>query len=132
MRTSVVSPKILIVEDDKTLTPIWDYITTSVSENSIVDWATSELEAEDYIFQAMRNGKQYDLVIIDIFLDGARTGLDFYERFGHLFHHKMIITSGTDYQKYEEYLVKGNFAPYCLEKPLNPKHCIEIIGNMLT
>jgi hypothetical protein len=67
------NPKILIVEDDKTLEPIWDYVTTKVNNLSKVDWATSELEAEDLIFEAQRDGRQYDLVIVDIFLEGARS-----------------------------------------------------------
>lgn len=125
------NPKILIVEDDKTLEPIWSYITSKVNNKSQVDWATSELEAEDLIFDAMRDGNQYDLVIVDIFLEGARTGLDLYERFGHLFHNRMIITSGTEYQKYAEYLNTGTQAPYCLEKPLVPEECINVIQKML-
>ena len=124
-------PRILIVEDDRTLQPIWSFVASTVDKNVQVDWATSELEAEDLIFEAMRDGKQYDLVIVDIFLEGARTGLDLYERFGHLFHNRMIITSGTEYQKYAEYLNSGTHAPYCLEKPLVPEECINVIGKML-
>lgn len=124
-------PKILIVEDDKTLLPIWSYITTKVNEKAVVDWATSELEAEDLIFNAMRDGYQYDLVIVDIFLEGARTGLDLYERFGHLFYNRMIITSGTEYKNYAEYLKTDTKAPYCLEKPLVPDECIKIIKKMI-
>lgn len=124
-------PKILIVEDDKTLVPIWDYITTKVDNNSKVDWATSELEAEDLIFEALRDGHQYDLVIIDIFLEGSRTGLDLYEKFGHLFHNKMIITTSADYEKYSEYLHSGDARPYCLEKPLAPDECVKVVNKML-
>lgn len=127
----VKDPKILIVEDDKTLVPIWDYITTKVDNHSKVDWATSELEAEDLIFEALRDGHQYDLVIVDIFLEGARTGLDLYEKFGHLFHNKMIITSSADYEKYSEYLHGGDALPYCLEKPLVPDDCVKVVNKML-
>jgi response regulator of citrate/malate metabolism len=125
------NPKILIVEDDKTLEPIWDYVTTKVNNHSKVDWATSELEAEDLIFEAQRDGRQYDLVIVDIFLEGSRTGLDLYEKFGHLFHNKMIITSSADYEKYSEYLQAGTFRPYCLEKPLVPDECVSVVNRML-
>lgn len=135
MKTTTYSediiPRILIVEDDKTLEPVWDFITTKVNKKLQVDWATSELEAEDLIFGAMRDGHQYDLIIVDIFLEGARTGLDLYERFGHLFHNRMIITSGTEYQKYAEYLNEGKTAPYCLEKPLVPEKCVELVNKML-
>jgi response regulator of citrate/malate metabolism len=125
------SPRILIVEDDKTLEPIWSFITTKADKKSQIDWATSELEAEDLIFEAMREGHQYDLVVIDIFLEGSKTGLDLYEKFGHLFHNKMIITSGTDYGHYAEYLNTGSNAPYCLEKPFSAERCVEIVKKML-
>ena len=123
--------RILIVEDDKTLEPIWTFVISKVNKKAEIDWATLELEAEDLIFDAMRDGKQYDLVIVDIFLEGTRTGLDLYERFGHLFHNRMIITSGTEYQKYAEYLNTNSQAPYCLEKPLEPNQCVEIVNKML-
>jgi response regulator of citrate/malate metabolism len=125
------APRILIVEDDKTLEPIWSFVTKKVNKKIQVDWATSELEAEDLIFEAMRDHHQYDLVIVDIFLEGARTGLDLYERFGHLFHNRMIITSGTEYQNYAEYLSQGTEAPYCLEKPLSPEECVKVVSKML-
>jgi response regulator of citrate/malate metabolism len=123
--------RVLIVEDDKTLQPIWSFVASTVSKNIQFDWATSELEAEDLIFEAMRNDYQYDLVIVDIFLEGARTGLDLYERFGHLFHDRMIITSGTEYQNYAEYLRQDAHAPYCLEKPLVPEECVKVVSKML-
>jgi response regulator of citrate/malate metabolism len=125
------SPRILIVEDDKTLEPVWSSIASKADKQSQIDWATSELEAEDLIFESMRDGHQYDLVVIDIFLEGQRTGLDLYEKFGHLFHNKMIITSGTDYRNYAEYLSTGSSAPYCIEKPFKPDECLEIIKKML-
>jgi hypothetical protein len=71
------------------------------------------------------------LVIVDIFLEGARTGLDLYERFGHIFQDKMIITSGTEYQHYVEYLNKNAHPPYCLEKPLIPNECVKLVNKML-
>jgi response regulator of citrate/malate metabolism len=123
--------RILIVEDDKMLEPIWNNVTTRINSKSKIDWATSELEAEDMIFEALRDGHQYDLIIIDIFLEGARTGLDLYERFGHLFPNKIIITSGAEYPVYSEYLNNNSYTPYCLEKPLNPIKCAEVVNQLL-
>jgi hypothetical protein len=58
-------------------------------------------------------------------------GLDLYEKFGHLFHNKMIITSSADYEKYSEYLQNGPSSPYCLEKPLVPDECVSVVTKML-
>ena len=124
-------PRLLIVEDDKCMKPIWSFVTSAVDNNIQVDWATSELEAERIIYQAIKDEHLYDLVIIDIFLEGSRTGLDLYEVFGDLFHDKMIITSGTEYQHYVEYLSKKSNPPYCLEKPLVPEECVKLVNKML-
>lgn len=125
------SPRILIVEDDTTLYHLWSQASSIVSNLVQIDWATSEIEAEELILDSLREGRQYDLLIVDIFLEGTRTGLDLYKRFGHLFYNHIIITSGTEYQKYVEYLNIGSLAPFCMEKPLQPTQCIEVLKRML-
>lgn len=125
------SPRILVVEDDKLLWHLWSLASSKLNINLTIDWATSELEAENLILKSIKEGSKYDLLIIDIFLEGTKTGLDLYKQFRHLFYNHIIITSGADYRHYQEYLNGETPVPYCMEKPLVPKECVKVLKKML-
>lgn len=124
-------PKILIVEDDNMLKPLWSFVTSKVSNKNRIDWVTTELEAEELLKKSIEEKCPYDLVIIDIILDGPRNGFDLYAKYGDVYHDRIIITSGLQYQSYNGYLENGHTLPYCLEKPLVPSECIEAVNKIL-
>lgn len=123
--------KVLIIEDDRTLMTVWSYILSKLNSRVQIDWVTTELEAEELIAKSIKSNKNYDLAIVDIFLEGTRTGLDFFERFKEILQGKIIISSGTDYLLYAEYLQKDSNPPFCLEKPLNLDKSVEVIKRFM-
>ena len=124
-------PRILIVEDDITLEPIWTYVVDRVSRQATVVWATSEAEAEELILSSIQNNCEYDLVITDIFLSGSKTGIDLWSKFYYALHGRMIITSGIEYQKFMKHLGESPAEPLYIQKPLNPNECINAVFGML-
>ena len=124
-------PRILIVEDDITLEPIWAYIVERAERLATVTWATSEFEAESLILDSIDEGNEYDLVITDIFLSGSKTGIDLWARFFDTLRGRMIITSSIEYKKFVQYLGKDAAQPLYIQKPLDPHDCIEAVYGML-
>ncbi len=129
--TSFHQPQILVVEDDVTFEPFWQAIVERADRNAKVFWATSELEAEDMIAKAFETGQGFDLVITDIFLSGARTGIDLWSKFTKALHGKIIITSAIEYEKFMQYFDKSDARPLFLQKPLIPHECVGAIYNSL-
>lgn len=131
MIVPMIAPKILIVEDDISLKPIWFYIIEKVHEKALVVWATSESEAESLIIDAKKAGGGFDLVITDIFLCGSKTGLDLWSRFFDDLNGCIIVTSGVEYNKFVKYFEGSSKQPIYLQKPLMPNECIEVIYGIL-
>ncbi len=126
-----MKPKILVVEDDITFEPYWTAIVERADRNAQVFWATSEMEAENMILDAIESGHEFDLVITDIFLSGSRTGIDLWVKFFQRMHGRIIVTSGIEFQKFVEYFGKSEIRPLYLQKPLVPHDCIGAIYNAL-
>lgn len=123
--------KILIVEDDNMLKPLWSFVTSKVSRQNKIDWVTTEMDAEELLNRSIKERSPYDLIIIDIMLEGPRNGFDLYAKFGDIYHDRIIITSGLQYQSYNGYLDNSHTLPFCLEKPLVPVECIEAVSKIL-
>jgi len=120
--------RVLIVEDDLTVEPIWDVILRRAIDNVGYRWVTTEHAAEE-ILRARRGAKEpeFDLVISDVFLSGPKTGIDLWERFQSSFPGRFILVSGIDRTKLDWYLPKNHERPLYLRKPLNVKEAVEII-----
>lgn len=67
--------KILIVEDDMTLKPIWEKFFRLFSDRLLLEWAVSCEEAIKMVQAAIESNKSYFLIISDIFLAGSKTGI---------------------------------------------------------
>lgn len=124
-------PKVLIVEDDRSLEPIWSYVLERVSRKSIITWAIEEAEAEDLIIQAYNSGNQFDIVITDIYLSGAKTGIDLWNHFYNLLQGKIIVTSSLEYLKFLQSLNENSAQPLFIQKPLRVHECIEAVYGVL-
>lgn len=123
--------RILIVEDDVTSQPIWEYIIERADKNSSCDWAGSYQEADFKIKEVFNRGDKYDLIISDIFLSGAKTGIDLWSRYNHLLEGHMILISGIDHLKLMKRLSGFNGAPLYIKKPLVIDDCIGAVYNVL-
>lgn len=72
--------RVLIVEDDRALETVLNRVLESISPTLTVDWVTTAEEALTRVREASKAGRPYDLVIADIFLEGQRTGLEFWQQ----------------------------------------------------
>jgi DNA-binding NtrC family response regulator len=127
----IARPRILIVEDDTTFEPFWQAIVEKSDRQAQIYWASSELEAERMIFEAIKSEQKFDLVITDIFLSGSRTGIDLWNKFFHKLHGRIIVTSGIEYEKFVQYFENAEMRPLYLQKPLEPAECIGAIYSAL-
>jgi len=120
-----VSKSVLIVEDDRTLKPLWERIFDLIDEDIQVDWITTAEEAEKLIRHRFISGRPYNLVIADISLDGNKTGIDLWNRYGEEANQFAIVSgypiSNYDFQSHLDF----GLPPY-FRKPLNVKLCFEI------
>lgn len=123
--------RILIVEDDRTMEPLWAYILEKVDNKNAYEWVASEGEAERKIEDSLLDGQHFDLVISDIFLSGTRTGLDLWRRFSEPLRGKLILMSAVTKIKFQNYLGTSPTAPVYIQKPLDIHDCIETVYFML-
>lgn len=123
--------RILIAEDDLSIEPIWDYIITKADHNATYEWAITEKDAAELIETSISQGRPYDLVVSDIFLEGEHTGLDLWNRYHKALEGRIILVSSLDYNKMSRYLGHEDETPLYLKKPLVPHECIEAIYGML-
>lgn len=68
--------RVLIVEDDLALKPIWEHILRRQFVDYHLDWAVSCEEAQKLVSFSIVHDSPYSLIVTDLFLSGAGTGLD--------------------------------------------------------
>jgi DNA-binding response OmpR family regulator len=123
--------RILIVEDDVTMEPLWRYVIEVAQPGSIVEWLTSGEAAENRIrtFQDHGRPTSFDLIIADIFLNGDKTGLDLWDSASN---EKFVLMSVLSHQRLETLAANSKKPlPSYLQKPLDPNQCIETVRALL-
>ena len=68
--------KVLIVEDDLSLRPIWENYFKSSRDKIWIEWAVSCEQALVIIAETNRLRQYFTLIVSDVFLAGSGTGLD--------------------------------------------------------
>jgi response regulator of citrate/malate metabolism len=68
--------RVLIVEDDLSLRPLWENFFAVHYSRAWIDWAVSCEQAMVMILEKNKERKKYHLIISDIFLAGSGTGID--------------------------------------------------------
>lgn len=123
-------PRVLIVEDDTTQEPIWDYIIERASGRARLSWATSAVEADAMIAEAADEGEDFDLVISDIFLSGALTGIDLWQSQHNHLRGNFLLVSSIDPVRLHKH-VRGMGSPTYIQKPLKIPETIETVYGLL-
>ncbi len=122
--------RILIVEDDVTAEPLWKHVIQKVSPNATYRWV-SNVDAAEYLIRKHHNqGTPFDLVISDVFLSGQRTGIDLWQRLGEMVP-AFLAVSIIPHEKFFKLVGNNLKAPRYIQKPLNPKECIEVVSDLL-
>jgi response regulator of citrate/malate metabolism len=122
---------ILIVEDDITSEPIWDFIFSQLDPYAKISWATSVVEAEEILDSSINEGKCFDLILADIFLSGSLTGVDLWVELQEGMPNLIILMSASEPAKIKKYFKNLGSVKY-LQKPLNIHETIEILRETLS
>ncbi len=124
--------KILIVEDDLNLKPIWEHTLKRLFKNTQIDWSVSVEEAKKKI-ELSNDSRHYDIIISDIFLAGSETGVEFLgsdEVKNSKAHTYLIsaIDNALVTQYFKEILPDTIF----LTKPFDVKKCLQVIKSAVS
>lgn len=116
--------KILIVEDDLSLKPLWENFFKYRTQKVNLEWAVSCEEALKMVQKSNREGEPFFLIITDIFLAGSGTGMELLKsreveksrartvlvsvadrdeiltKFGHMMPQTEVISKPIDFRKY--------------------------------
>lgn len=128
--TSEREVRVLLIEDDVSLQPLWRKIFSMSKHPLRVEWTNRAEDAENLIRLRYRGGKPFDLVIADIFLEGTETGVDLWNRYGEEAHN-FIFVSGLDTEKYQSLMSLSYGCPIYIKKPLSVKNCLEVMDSIL-
>lgn len=92
-----MTSRVLIVEDDLALRPFWELILRRQFNEYHLDWAISCEEAERLIASSVKYDSTYCLIVTDLFLAGAATGLDLVHFIGkNQEHTPLVMVSSAD------------------------------------
>lgn len=129
-----IGRSVFVVEDDLELSAVIDRILISIDPTLKLEWATSAEEAISTLEKKSQNKsvKPYDLMICDIFLEGARTGVDLWKYcHTHYPDMKILIISGMELDKLTALLDSDEPAPVFLSKPFSVSDCSNLLERLL-
>jgi response regulator of citrate/malate metabolism len=128
MATAQKLKKILIIEDDLALKPLWRFILKKIFSVYTMDWSVSCEEALKLVKKSLRQGSPYDLIVVDVFLAGSSTGIDFLKlKEVQGLHCETILVSHASQEDMETLCKKLAIKTKTMTKPLSIMECTEIV-----
>ena len=125
---------VFVVEDDLELSSVIDRILISIDPTLHLEWATTAEEALATLSKrsTKKNNIPYDLMICDIFLEGARNGVELW-KYCHSHYPKMkvVIISGIEVEKLSGLLDPKDDPPLFLSKPFSIEECSHLLESLL-
>ena len=124
---------VYVIEDDIELSTLMDRILKNIDPKISLDWSTSAEEAIQSISSNWKKGivLPYVLIIIDIFLDGEKSGLDLYklciEKYPTI---PIILTSSGNLKNILP--INLGLSPTLLQKPFTVRKCKQIFKKILS
>ena len=110
----------------------WDKVISRVSGAMEMDWVVSSEQALKHIETATKQRRPYDLVIVDLFLAGSDTGLDFLKsKTVRDLKVKTILVSAADKDSLEAYLKEELAGTRVITKPLSITKCEHTLNEMM-
>lgn len=124
-------PRALIIEDDTTLQPIWDYVLKLVKKDISYQWVDNAQSAEFALRKALQEGNPYDIVISDIYLSSHKTGIDLWRQYGYALKGKMLLVSSISFNKLSRSMGSDIPMPLYIQKPLRVNECVEAVHGLI-
>jgi CheY-like chemotaxis protein len=119
--------QILLVEDDPYSEMVITRILNRIEVPQDVTWVKSVPEAEAQLIQ-----HQFDLIIADIFLEGERTGLDFWQSCSEKAPQTpFVVVSGLPIDKFFLAIGREAIAPPYIPKPVDVAECRQLLQSFL-
>ncbi|MDO9182918.1 MAG: response regulator [Bacteriovorax sp.] len=125
---------VFVVEDDLELSSVIDRILISIDPTLHLEWATTAEEALTTLIKRSKDKMQnpYELIICDIFLEGASNGLDLWKYCQKNFPTmKVVIISGIEPLKLQSLLGVSPEEPLFLSKPFSVTDCSNLLEKLL-
>lgn len=122
--------RILIIEDDLSLRPFWEWILKSAVTHVAIDWVVTVNSAEALLKKSFAGRRLYDLIIADVFLAGGKTGIELWNHFGEV-SGKFIFVSAEPMASVKAQVSLALGHPIFLQKPLSATNCLRLIKSLL-
>jgi len=124
--------RVFIVEDDPMSMEILHGLILDIDPDAEIDWSKSAEGALDLIEEDKNAGRDYDLIIADIFLSEKETGLDLWKRCLEKFNGiPLVITSALPLHQYFSTVGQEIHAPTFLAKPYQLNECRALLEGLL-
>ncbi len=124
--------KVLVLDDDLAMRPLWESILQRTNVAYELIWAVSSEQALNIVSLLKKEGHMLSLIIADIFLAGSMTGIDFLSRKEiRDIKTAKIITSSVDQNCLESLCQDEMPEVYVMNKPLDLKMAGQLVTNLL-
>ena len=124
--------KILFLEDDLTLEPLWRSWVRRFSPGAEIFWAVSSEEGKTMVEQANLSGQPFQIIVADIFLAGSQTGIDFLTSdLIRSSNARTVLVSMVCSQKVESYYRSLLPTTLFISKPINLVKCEKLVSSFL-
>ena len=125
--------RVLLVEDDADLRVLLERILCADHACVKIDWAASAEAAMKIIESAIDISTRppFDLIVVDNFLEGTVSGLDFWRLCQVTFPRiPVVMTSSMSANKFFRSVGEGSIAPPFLSKPFSLLECREMFESV--
>ncbi len=123
---------VYVVEDDIELSTVMDRVLKSIDKDVQLDWSTSAEEAIQNVRNAAKMGveRPYDLIIVDVFLDGFQNGMDLWNLVKQEYPDiPVVMTSSTRLDSL--FTKESENLPMFLQKPFSMAECKRVFKELL-
>lgn len=124
---------VFVIEDDLSTSNLIERVLRSISPGIELEWCTSAEEAIEIINAAYSASKSspFVLVISDFYLDGPKTGLDFWNFFHQRYPNvPFILMSSADLDDFMD-SDESTSVPYFLKKPFDISQCRAFLSKFI-
>jgi DNA-binding response OmpR family regulator len=129
-RQTLKIPRILVVEGDATMKPLFEYILSELHPLGELEWARTAEDAEQLIAKNHKAHTPFDIVISEILLAGSISGVDIWRKYQGSSSNFILMSSMAPGRIFE-FLRKNEVAPFYMQKPLDPLEVTETLKVML-